>query len=146
MNECLAIWPISPIGRGMRFKLAQVWVRIPNGLFDFLSNFCYNYYMKRRYEKWLEKDWGLFSKYLKGGLRKWVEVGNQPLGVATIKENQKRELQIIMLEIGLKETLTWYFRQEPIKKFIALGIFVIMVGYALGKIIGIIVKEVIKKW
>ena len=35
--------------------------------------------------------------------------------------------------------------QEPIKKFIALGIFVIMVGYALGKIIGMIVRNGIKK-
>lgn len=34
MNECLVIWTISPIGRGMRFKLAQVWVRIPNGLLN----------------------------------------------------------------------------------------------------------------
>ena len=96
-------------------------------------------------KKWLEKDWGPFSKYLKGGLRKWVEVGNEPLGVATIKENQKRELQIIMLEIGSKKILMWYFRQGHIKKFIALGIFVTMVGYALGKIIGMIVRNTIKK-
>lgn len=44
-----------------------------------------------------------------------------------------------------KKILMRYFRQEHIKKFIALGIFVIMVGYTLGKIIGMIVRNYIKK-
>ena len=73
--------------------------------------------MKRRYKKWLEKDWWSFSKCLKGGLRKWVEVIKRRHGAAIIKENQKRELRIIILETGSKEILMWYFRQEHIKKF-----------------------------
>ena len=149
MNECLVICRRGEIGKHRGLKIP--WLRSCGFksrrlyFFDFLSSFYYNYYMKRRYKKWLEKDWWSFSKCLKGGLRKWVEVTRRRHGAATINENQKRELRIIMLETGSKETLIWYFHQEPIKKFIALGIFMIMVGYALGKIIGIIVKNTIKK-
>ena len=63
MNECLVIRGRDEIGKHRGLKIPwprALWVRVPPPVlsFDFLSNFCYNYYMKRRYKKMIRKRLG----------------------------------------------------------------------------------------